>query len=109
MTPVRAMIALLQDERQLLMTGDYAAMDGLLRQKIILSGQLDGVKADAELPELARQAARNADMIAAARHSFESARSRIRDIREGRSQSTYGRDGSRQFLSKAASRIEQKF
>lgn len=109
MSAVNDMIRLLDEEHRILTEGNYAALEELLRRKSGLRAALSDTEDRASLDRLARLATRNAALIAAAQLGFQSARTRLKDIREGRTNATYTREGLRQPLARAARRMEQKF
>lgn len=110
MTAARDMIDILDEEYRLLKDGAYDGLSELLTRKEALERRM----ADEPSPErdeishLASALDRNAEMIAAAQRGFQQAALQIREIREGLSQATYGRDGARRSLSRNPHSLEQK-
>ena len=110
MNSLRKITEILDEEYRILTRGDYAALPDLTDRKEELERQLlEAPEQDREaLASLAGAAARNAELLEAARRGIEQARVQVREIRDGMTQATYGRSGVRRPLSQSPSRIEQK-
>lgn len=110
MIPVQKIIKMLDDERDLLVTGRYGELPALVEQKERIFDELESaghIDPDA-LAAVASRSRRNAELIEAAKRGLAKAQAQIRDIRCGMNQTTYGIDGERRPLANPDNRLEQK-
>ncbi|MFB2532008.1 hypothetical protein ACEYYB_12000 [Paracoccus sp. p4-l81] len=79
MTPAQAMMAVLQDERAALLSGDLARLTEVAARSQALVGSLVTVEA-ADLAVLAQEARHNRQLIEAAQAGIRAGQRRLRDI-----------------------------
>ena len=107
---VSALAALMDRERQLLLSGDLAALARLVPEKTRLAAALPRAGADRDAVEaLSRSAHRNARLLSAALSGIQSAQLRLSAARETPPNlKTYDRGGRRQTLGSAGIRHDHK-
>lgn len=101
----------LKDEQECLLTGNFKALEELVRRKSLLTNRLAAGKPD--LPReiyrrLSEQASHNETLLQSARLGLKAAMSQLREASKASEQSTYSRNGERQSLAMNTSSITQK-
>lgn len=101
----------LRREQELLLSGNYAALEALIERKTRLAERLkDGkVTAPADAYEtLVRRANENEALLGAAQRGLKAALSQLRQLTAAEKQTTYSKDGERIPLSDNRSSVIQK-
>ncbi|WP_298563337.1 hypothetical protein [uncultured Aliiroseovarius sp.] len=110
MHKVNALRTLLEDERQMILNGDFRDLPALTKAKEDALSQLGESSAtQKQLAELQTIAARNQSLLTAAANGIRSARKRLEAIRD-RDQGikTYTRTGASRILSRKPSSFEKR-
>lgn len=108
---VEDMIALLEEERSLLLNGKLEAVTDLESRKLELAEQFQSDVAPdaAALADLQQKAQRNQTLLEAALKGLKSATARLQDIRKATLQlDTYTRGGDLQNLRLARPKVERR-
>lgn len=111
MNVVEELENVLAEEQQILLTGDYGQLQGLLDRKsklaeTLAAGPPDLSKDDYE--KLSARANHNEALLNSARRGIQAALSQLKEISSGQNQSTYTRAGERTPLSRPVS-VTQKY
>lgn len=97
--PLDGLGALLEEERRLILSGDYRGLEPLTEQKAALLAVIDTVAESAErrdLARLARAARRNQTLLVAASEGLRAAMRRLAELQNLHSgRGTYGAGGQR--------------
>jgi len=102
----------LQQEQELLLSGNYAGLEALIRRKSGLVKRLSETRPNVPgeaYAQLARRASQNEAMLGAAQRGLQSALAQLRQLAAAEEQSTYSREGKRRFLSPQPSSIMEKY
>lgn len=104
------LLSLLEDERQLILTGKVGALPDLADVKSqVLSRIGSSGLSQTQISKLQTLTARNQILLAAAAEGIRSAQNRLRAIRNpDQSLKTYTRAGASQVLSRTASSFEKR-
>lgn len=111
MNVVEELENVLAEEQQILLTGDYASLQGLLDRKSKLAETLaaGGPELSQDVYEkLSGRAKHNEALLNSARRGIQAALSQLREISSGAHQSTYTRGGERTPMSRPVS-VTQKY
>ena len=110
---LRRLETLLTEERTALKATDFARLDKLAPRKIRL---LDAIEADGPtepteveataLAQVQRLARRNARLLDAAMAGLRDVQSLLEQTRKAATQTTYGRDGTREQITQPAGRLD---
>lgn len=112
MTIVDEIEAVLNEEQELLLSGNLAALEALVERKSRLASRLANVEGD--LPReaysgLKDRAVRNEALIGAAQRGLQAALAQLRRLSEAGDQNTYSRDGQRRPMSRQPSSVREKY
>ena len=111
MSVIGALEEVLAEEQRILLTGDYAKLEGLATVKTKLAEQLSSTPVDTgadAYAALVKQAAHNERLLSSARRGIQAAIAQLKQFTDGEHQSTYSREGQRQPLARKVS-VTQKF
>jgi len=111
MNIVTELNAVLAEEQEILLSGDFARLEALAEKKSQLVEALAATTP--EIPEetcqdIRDRAAHNEALLGSARRGIQAAMSQLREYSSGEHQSTYSREGERQPLSRPVS-VTQKY
>lgn len=110
MHKVSTLLSLLEDERQLILTGKIDGLSSLADAKSQVLSQLESSRlSQTQISRLQTMTARNQSLLAAAAEGIRSAQNRLRTIRNpDQSLKTYTRAGASKVLSRTASSFEKR-
>lgn len=111
MNVVEELESVLAEEQEILLTGDYASLPGLLDRKSKLAETLaaGGPELSRETYEkLSSRAKHNEALLNSARRGIQAALSQLKEISSGANQSTYTSEGERTPMSRPVS-VTQKY
>jgi flagellar biosynthesis/type III secretory pathway chaperone len=112
MSVVDEIRSVLKEEQELLLAGNFVALEALVERKSRLTETLaarmptlprDGVA------ELLEQAGRNDALLGAARRGLSAALAQLRQLSSAREQTTYSSDGQRRSLFRTPSSVAEKY
>ena len=101
----------LKDEQEYLLSGNFRALEDLVKRKSHLAERL--AAGNAQLPgeaykRLAEQASHNETLLQSARLGLQAALSQLREASKAGEQTTYSRTGERRSMASSTSSITQK-
>lgn len=102
----------LRQEQELLLSGNYAALEALVRRKSGLVKRLSESRPNIPreaYAQLARRASQNEALLGAAQRGLQSALTQLRQLAAAEEQATYSREGKRRVLSRYPSSITEKY
>lgn len=110
MTIVTELENVLEEEQEILLTGNYVGLEALAEKKMKLAELLSTQELD--LPpdaykSLVERATHNEALLASARRGIQAAMSQLKEFSNGEHQSTYSKEGRRRPLARPIS-ITQK-
>ena len=110
MNIVSELEGVLDEEQELLLTGNYARLEELATRKEALAEALSASTSDLseeEVQGIATKSAHNEALLNSARRGIQAAISQLRDYTTGEHQSTYSKEGARVPLSRPVSMIQK--
>lgn len=111
MNIVEEISSVLKEEEELLLSGNFVALEALVERKTRLTEILAArpVQESEALARLAAQAGRNDALLGASRRGLKAALNQLRQLSMAQEQTTYSRDGIRRPMSRKPSSITEKY